>query len=63
VIVAVGDVMSVQKAIERYAEKNPELKNVKAIKSLAVYGLPAYIDSSVIEYPEIFRQWIVALAR
>jgi ABC-type Fe2+-enterobactin transport system substrate-binding protein len=63
VIVAVGDVMSVQKAIQRYAEKNPELKTVKAIRNLDVYGLPAYIDSSVIEYPEIFRQWIVALAR
>ncbi|WP_462325319.1 ABC transporter substrate-binding protein [Desulfoplanes sp.] len=63
VIVAVGDALSVQKAIQGYAEKNPELKNVKAIKDMAVYGLPAYIDSSVIEYPVLLRKWSVALAR
>jgi ABC-type Fe3+-hydroxamate transport system substrate-binding protein len=63
VIVAVGDVMSVQKAIKGYAEKNPKFKNVKAIKDMAVYGLRAYIDSSVIEYPVLLRKWSVALAR
>ncbi len=63
VIVAVGDVLSVQKAIQGYAKKNPKMNNVKAVKNMAVYGLPAYIDSSVIEYPVILRKWAVALAR
>ncbi|PIE68782.1 MAG: hypothetical protein CSA21_05815 [Deltaproteobacteria bacterium] len=62
VIVAVGDVMSVQKALQGYAKKNPKLNNVKAIKDMAVYGLPGYIDASVIEYPLILRQWAIALA-
>jgi len=32
-------------------------------KFLAVYNLPMYIDSSVIEFPDIQRQWAVALVR
>jgi hypothetical protein len=35
---------------------------VPAIKNLAIYSLPFYEDSSVIEYPAILRQWTGALS-
>ncbi len=35
---------------------------VPAIKNLAIYNLPFYADSSVMEYPAILRQWTDALS-
>lgn len=61
VIVATGDCFAVQKAIQGFAEKHPEIKNIKALKNMAVYALPGYIDSGVIEYPSVLRKWAVAL--
>ncbi len=57
VIVMTGDTAAVQKALFKALKKNPELLKVPAIKSHAIFSLPAYIDSSVIEYPGILRKW------
>jgi ABC-type Fe3+-hydroxamate transport system substrate-binding protein len=62
VIIGTGDCFAVQKAIAAYAVKHPEIKNIKAVKNMAVYALPGYIDSGVIEYPSVLRKWAVALA-
>jgi hypothetical protein len=63
VIIATGDQFSVQKALADAVAANPELSQVSAIKNMQIYALPAYIDSSVIEYPGILQKWTVALAR
>jgi len=62
VIVITGNGYAVQKILATYLKKNPALADVPAIKKLAVYNLPYYVDSSVIEYPDILRQWAVALS-
>jgi hypothetical protein len=42
----------------------PKLQLEKiAVKAHAVYSLPGYIDSSVIEYPLILRRWADVLGR
>ncbi|MFO7817694.1 MAG: ABC transporter substrate-binding protein [Desulfovibrionales bacterium] len=61
IIVMTGDAFAVQKALEKYVQKEPEAKNVKALKNMKVYSLPGYIDSGVIEYPSVLRKWAVAL--
>jgi len=63
VIVATGDCFAVQKALADYASQHPELMNVKALRDMAVFALPAYVDSGVIEYPAVLRKWAVALGR
>jgi hypothetical protein len=62
VIVMTGNAFAAQKAIAEYMKNNPALANVKALKNQAIYSLPFYLDSSVIEYPDILRQWAVALS-
>ena len=62
VIIMTGNPFAVQKALAAAVKKNPALANVPAIKNLAIYSLPFYGDSSVIEYPAILRQWIAALS-
>jgi len=62
-IVMTGDAIAVQKAFARALEKTPALADVPAFKDHAIYSLPGYIDSSVIEYPEILKQWADVLAR
>ncbi|RZB33449.1 MAG: hypothetical protein SRB2_04002 [Desulfobacteraceae bacterium Eth-SRB2] len=62
IIVMTGDAFAVQKALASAVRKNPALANVPAIKDLAIYSLPFYGDSSVIEYPAVLRQWIAALS-
>jgi len=62
IIVMTGNPFAVQKSLAAAVKKNPALTNVPAIKNLAIYGLPFYGDSSVIEYPAILRQWTNALA-
>ena len=62
-IVMTGDAVAVQKALAQEIHKNPALGNVTAIKAHAVYSLPGYIDSSVIEYPLILRRWTDMLGR
>ena len=61
IIVMTGNPFAVQKALAAAVKKNPALANVPAIKDLAIYSLPFYGDSSVIEYPAILRQWTDAL--
>ena len=62
VIVMTGNPFAVQKALAAAVKKNPTLADVPAIKDLAIYSLPFYGDSSVIEYPAILRQWTDALS-
>jgi hypothetical protein len=62
IIVMTGNPFAVQKALAAAVKKNPALANVPAIKDLAIYSLPFYGDSSVIEYPIILRQWTDALS-
>ena len=61
IIVMTGNPFAVQKALAAAVKKNPALANVPAIKDTAIYSLPFYADSSVIEYPAILRQWTDAL--
>lgn len=63
VIVMTGDALAVQRAFADYLTANPAFAQVKAIRNMAVYALPAYVDSSVLEYPDILKKWAVALAR
>jgi hypothetical protein len=63
VIIATGDQFSVQKALADAVAANPGLAQVPAIKNMRIYALPAYIDSSIVEYPGILEKWTVALAR
>jgi len=62
VIVMTGNPFAVQKALAAGVKKYPALANVPAIKNTAIYSLPFYADSSVIEYPAILRQWTDALS-
>ena len=62
IIIMTGNYFAVQKALAAEVRKNPALTSVPAIKNLAIYGLPFYGDSSVIEYPAILRQWTNALS-
>lgn len=61
VIVATGNGFAVQKALHDAVKANPALAAVPAIKNGEIYSLPFYGDSSVLEYPAIFRQWQTAL--
>ena len=63
VIVMTGNAFAVQKALAAAVKKDPAMANVPAIKDLAIYSLPFYGDSSVIEYPAILRQWTNAIYR
>ncbi len=62
VIIMTGKPFAVQKALATAMKNNPALANVPAIKNTAIYSLPFYADSSVIEYPAILRQWTDALS-
>ncbi len=61
-IVMTGDTFAVQKAMADYRAAHPEMAKVKAIRNLAVYALPRYVDSSVLEYPVFLKKWAAALA-
>ena len=61
IIVMTGNAFAVQKALSGAMRRNPALADVPAIKNLAIYNLPFYADSSVIEYPAILRTWANAL--
>ncbi|MDL1959429.1 MAG: ABC transporter substrate-binding protein [Deltaproteobacteria bacterium] len=62
VIIMTGDAFAVQKVLSVQTKNYPNLAAVPAIRNQAIYSLPFYADSSVIEYPAILRQWTVALA-
>ena len=63
VIIMTGDAFAVQKALSVQVKENPTLAEVPAIKNLAIYSLPFYADSSVIEYPAVLLKWTIALAK
>lgn len=63
IIVMTGDAMAVQQALAQQLQTTPDLAKIKAIRDMAVYALPLYIDASVIEYPQILRKWALALSR
>ncbi len=62
-IIVTGDGFAVQKALARAVVENPDLAKVPAIKNQAVYNLPGFIQSSLIEYPSILAQWAFVLER
>ena len=61
-VVITGDASPIQAAIHEAVENDPMIGEVPAFKNMAVYSLPGYFDSSVMEYPQIFSQWARALA-
>jgi ABC-type Fe3+-hydroxamate transport system substrate-binding protein len=62
-IVMTGDAIAVQKVLADAVHNNPALSEVPAIHAHAIFSLPGYIDSSVIEYPLILRRWADALGQ
>ncbi len=62
-IIITGDGFAVQKALDRALADNPELAKVPALKNQAVYNLPGFVQSSLIEYPAILSQWAFVLER
>ncbi|MCK5165224.1 MAG: ABC transporter substrate-binding protein [Desulfobacula sp.] len=63
IIVMTGDALAVQRTFADYLTANPAFAQVKAIRDMAVYALPVYVDSSVLEYPDILKKWATALVR
>ena len=61
VIIMTGDAAAVQKALSEYQAANPSLAQVKAVRDLAMYALPPYVDSGVLEYPGILDKWAGAI--
>ena len=61
IIVKYGNVCTVEKGLVRALKKYSELSDVTAIKNHAVYTVPSYMGSSVIEYPQILRAWYDAI--
>lgn len=62
VIVIIGDSAPMQKKLHEELMETPEFGMIPALQNHAVYSLPRYIDSSVIEYPQIVSQWIRVLS-
>ena len=62
-IIVTGDGFAVQKALARALVQTPGLAKVPAIKNQAIYNLPGFIQSSLIEYPSILSQWAFVLER
>ena len=42
-------------------KNNPALYLIQAVKNMAIFSLPFYADSDVLEYPAILRKWTAAL--
>lgn len=61
IIVMTGDVAGIQKALGEHCVADPAMAQMKALQSMALYALPLYVDSSVLEYPELLQQWAAAL--
>lgn len=60
-IVMTGHCAGVQQALRDALAKHPQLKDVPALRDMAVYTLPFYADAGVIEYPSLFMRWLRAL--
>lgn len=61
VIAMTGNAFAVQLALRQAVAENPELAEIPALKNGALYSLPLYVDSGVLEYPMVFNQWAQAL--
>ncbi len=61
-LVITGDAAAVQMALHQAVVETPELAELPLITQQAVYALPAYYDSGVLEYPEIFTVWATVLS-
>ena len=62
VIVITGDSAPMQKKLHDELMETPLFGEIPALQNHAVYSLPRYVDSSVIEYPQILSQWIYVLS-
>ena len=62
-IIITGDGFAIQKALTRAIADNPGLAQIPAIKNQAIYTLPGFVQSSLIEYPSILAQWAFVLER
>lgn len=56
------DTFAVQKSFTNFRQKHPELAEVNTFKNMEIYSLPAYVDSGVLEYPNVLKKWITALS-
>lgn len=61
VIAVFGNAFAVQKALAAAVRQNPALAEIPAIRNHALYVLPQYVDSGVLEYPEALTLWADAL--
>ncbi|PIE59422.1 MAG: hypothetical protein CSA32_03460 [Desulfobulbus propionicus] len=62
IIVITGNAYAVQKILADYLNANPALAEVPALKNQAIFHLPLYVDSSVLEFPQILLQWSMAFS-
>jgi hypothetical protein len=62
VIVMTGDAYAVQRALSMYVKSNHEMSGITALRKAAIFALPLYVDSGILEYPGVFRKWAAALA-
>lgn len=60
-LVLTGDADAVQRALMAAMAKDPALAEIPALARGAVVSLPAYVDSSVIEYPAVLQRWAVTI--
>ncbi len=63
VIVMTGDAFAVQKALADHVAANPKLAQVKAVRNMAVFALPGYVDAGVLAYPAVLGKWANALLK
>ena len=61
VIIITGDAFAVQKSMADYQKTHPEFDQIKAVKDMAIYALPQYVGSGVLEYPDVLKKWASAL--
>ena len=61
-IVATGDTYAVQKFLHDQVKKDPGTAEIAAVKNMAVFSLPLYDGGSPLDYPEIMKRWLEALA-
>ncbi|SDF03698.1 ABC transporter substrate-binding protein [Rhodospira trueperi] len=61
ILVLTGDADAVQRKLRQAGARDPAFADIPAIADGAVFALPAYYDSNVIEYPAVLRRWAVTL--
>jgi ABC-type Fe3+-hydroxamate transport system substrate-binding protein len=61
IIVKLGSPYAIERGLAGAIKTHPELSEVPAVKSRAVYTLPAYYDGSATRYPQILRDWLDAV--